>query len=293
MLQLHRLEGFYWVARVGGYARAARAFPYPITQPAVHQQVKKLEGELGTSLFERVGKDRMQLTPAGERLFRFVQPFFEGLPAVERSLREGKYGGELRLAAAGILLRHLLPSWLERLYARMPDVLVHAREALVPDLEPLRRGEVDVLLDHFPETTEDVATMQVATMWPCIAFSNKHPLAKRRPKPTLEAFQGEAFVAYHPGSLAHELQMQALARHGVTPGRILSATSAESILGFVEAGLGYSLIPALEPKGPKIPGIAVVPLESPRVEFPVHAVWRRDTPENPLLDAFLETAPKC
>ena len=59
MLQLHRLEGFYWVARTGGYAKAARAFPYPITQPAVHQQVKKLEGELGLSLFERVSKDKM------------------------------------------------------------------------------------------------------------------------------------------------------------------------------------------------------------------------------------------
>ncbi|MCA9321778.1 MAG: LysR family transcriptional regulator, partial [Planctomycetes bacterium] len=47
MVQIHRFEGFYWVALTGGYARAARAFPYPITQPAVHQQVKRLEAELG------------------------------------------------------------------------------------------------------------------------------------------------------------------------------------------------------------------------------------------------------
>src|SRR5688572_32603624 len=111
-------------------------------------------------------------------------------------------------------------------------------------------------------------------MRPFIALSRKHPLA-RRSNPPLSAFQGEAFVAYNPGSLAHELQMQALARHGVTPSRILSATSAESILGFVEAGLGYSLIPALEPAGPKLAGIKVLPLDSPRVDFPVHAVWRR------------------
>ena len=36
MIQLQRLEGFYWVARCEGYARAARSFPYPITQPGVH-----------------------------------------------------------------------------------------------------------------------------------------------------------------------------------------------------------------------------------------------------------------
>ena len=56
MIQLHRLEGFYWVARSGGYARAARAFPYPITQPAIHQQGKKLETGLGVALRERVGR---------------------------------------------------------------------------------------------------------------------------------------------------------------------------------------------------------------------------------------------
>jgi DNA-binding transcriptional LysR family regulator len=81
-VQIHRLEGFYWVARTGGFARAARAFPYPITQPAVHQQVKKLEAELGLGLFERVSKDRMQLTAAGDRVFRYIAPFFEQLPAV-------------------------------------------------------------------------------------------------------------------------------------------------------------------------------------------------------------------
>ena len=69
MVQLHRLEGFYWVGRTGGYAKAARAFPYPITQPAVHQQVKKLEAELGVSLFERVDKESIQTTAAGRRLY--------------------------------------------------------------------------------------------------------------------------------------------------------------------------------------------------------------------------------
>ncbi len=65
MIQLSRLEGFYWVGRTGGYASAARAFPYPITQPAVHQQVRKLEGEIGQRLFERVARGKMRLTPAG------------------------------------------------------------------------------------------------------------------------------------------------------------------------------------------------------------------------------------
>ena len=94
MIQIHRLEGFFWVAKTGGYAKAARAFPYPITQPAVHQQVKKLESELGLQLFERVGKEVMKLTPAGRHLYGFAAPFFEQLPAVVRSLRASDLGGD-------------------------------------------------------------------------------------------------------------------------------------------------------------------------------------------------------
>jgi DNA-binding transcriptional LysR family regulator len=73
---------------------------------------------------------------------------------------------------------------------------------------------------------------------------------------------------------------------------MLSAGSAETILGFVEAGLGFSIVPWLSAEGPPAAGLEVRPLTAPKVEFPVFAAWRKDTPENPLLDAALETAPK-
>src|SRR5687768_1222943 len=129
MIQLQRLEGFYWVARCEGYARAARAFPYPITQPGVHQQVKRLESELGVRLFERVGKDRVVLTPKSRALYEYVAPFYEGLSEVERSLRSGEVGGRLRIHASGHMLRHLLPPWLRRLQGERPDIEVLLFEA--------------------------------------------------------------------------------------------------------------------------------------------------------------------
>ncbi len=289
MLQIHRLEGFYWVGRTGGYARAARAFPYPITQPAVHQQVKKLESELEFVLFERVGKETMQLTPAGKRLFEFIAPFFEGLPALVRRLGAGEYEGELRLRAAGLHLRHLMPAWIKRLHKRWPNIHVHLEEHSEPDVAALRRGEVDMLVDHFPSVPDDVATLVVGTLRPFIVMPRAHPQATRK-RANLSKFSEDTFISYTKG-LARTLQLQALARHGVVPAHTLSASSADVILGFVEAGLGYSLIPWHDASGPKVKGIAVAPLTSPKVEFPVCAAWRKDTPENSLLDAVLETAP--
>jgi DNA-binding transcriptional LysR family regulator len=290
MIQLHRLEGFYWVARTGGYARAARAFPYPITQPAVHQQVKKLEGELGVSLFERIGKDRMALTPAGQRLFEFVRPFFEQLAGVVRSLTEGDYGGEFTIHTSNLILRHLMPAWIKRLQKRAPRMQLNLKEAANNDLESLRRGDADLVVDHFPEYPPDVATLEVASLKPFIVMPRGHRLARRK-RVSLAAFEDDTFVSYSPGLLSRRLQLQALATHAVVPARMLSASNAEGILGFVESGLGYSLVPWLDAQGPRSKGVSVVPMTSPRVEFAVCAAWRKDTPENPLLDAALETAP--
>ena len=96
-LRLHQLEGFYWVAKEGGYARAVRALPYALTEPALHQQVRKLERALEVRLLEKVAGRRMVPTPAGRRLLEFVAPFFEGLPRLLHDLGSG--GGSLLLGA--------------------------------------------------------------------------------------------------------------------------------------------------------------------------------------------------
>ncbi len=291
MIGLHRLEGFYWVARTGGYARAARAFPYPITQPAVHQQVKKLEGELGVALFERIAKDRMALTPAGEHLYGFVRPFFEKLPGLVRSLQDGDYGGELTIRTASMLLRRLMPPWIKRLVRKHPRLRVHLEETLEPALEELRRGEADLVVDHIPAIPPDVASMRVATVRPFIVLPRDHRLASRKRLP-LRDLEGDPFIAYTTGLIGRDLQMQALARQNASPPQTLTASTADSILGLVESGLGWSLVPSLEENGPRGKGVAVAPLTSPKVEFPIVAAWRKDTPENPLLDAALESAPR-
>ncbi|MCC6407028.1 MAG: LysR family transcriptional regulator [Planctomycetes bacterium] len=291
MILLHRLEGFYWVARTGGYHAAARAFPYPITQPAVHQQVSKLQDELGFKLLERVAKDRMQLTPAGRKLFEFCAPFFEELPTLVRALQAGEYGGVLRIYAAPLVLRQLMPGWLKRLHKAHPEMQIELRELVEPDFKVLRDGAADLLVDYLPELPNDMASMQVGSLRAFLVLPAGHALADKK-RASLATLKDETFISYNPGMVPFDLQMQAFQQHGLTPKRTLSAGSAETILGFVEAGMGFSLVPSLDPDGPKGKGIVAIPLASPKVEYPVVAAWRKDTPENALLDAVLEAAPR-
>ena len=290
MIQLHRLEGFYWVCKAGGYAKAARAFPYPITQPAVHQQVKKLEQDLGLTLFERVAKDRMLPTPAGRTLFDFVAPFFEHLDSVLRALKSGDYGGELHIDAQGILLRELLPSWLKRLKRKRPDVRIMLSEMVTFDVSRLRNGEADVVVAFLPEIPDDIASQRIGTVYPCLVLPRDHPLAGRK-RLRIEDLAGESFLSFHPGNLAHDIQMQVLRDHGVVPTEVISVGSSDTILGFVEVGLGYSLVPSLDPKGIRLRGVVARPLAG-LARYPVVVAWRKDAPENVLLDTMIETAPK-
>ncbi|MHC4931529.1 MAG: LysR family transcriptional regulator [Planctomycetota bacterium] len=291
MIQLNRLEGFYWVARTGGYSKAARAFPYPITQPAVHQQVKKLERELGVGLFERVGKDRILLTPAGRRLFDFVSPFYNGLSGLVRSLRGGEYGGELCIHAGPMILRHLLPGWLERLHRRHPAVQVDLQELTDLDTGALERGEADAVISYLPEIGTGIATRRVATTYPFLVLPANHRLARRARIP-LGELREETFVGYSPGTYMHDQQVKELARHDIRPERFIGSFSADTILGFVASGLGYSLVPDLKASGPRLKGLVARRLGGKRNIYPIVVAWRKSAAENPLLDAFLEAAPQ-
>jgi len=291
MIQLQRLEGFYWVARCEGYARAARSFPYPITQPGVHQQVKRLESELGVRLFERVGKDRVILTPQGRALYGYVAPFLEGLGAVARSLRSGEVGGRLRIHASGHVLRYLLPPWLRRLQRQRSDIEVELFESKVPAVALVRSGEADLLVDHLTEVPTDLEARPVGRTRPFLVFPSDHPLAQKgRVEP--RQLGDEPFITYSADLQLRELQLSALAHHGVTPRRLHAADSSETILGFVAAGLGYSLLASLQPKGPRVPGVVALPLTQPVREFPIYAAWRKSAHANPLLEALLTLAPQ-
>src|SRR4051812_7337721 len=234
-MQIARLEGFYWVARTGGYAAAARAFPYPLTQPAVFQQVRKLEDELGVRLFERASKAEVRLTAPGRQLYEHVAPFFEKLPAVERALKAATPARELRLAAEALILQQVLPGWIRRLHRRAPDLALDVRELAAPDPEPVRAGEIDLAVAYFPDALPaGLASRTVATLSSFLVLPADHDLA-RRPRASLRELARETFVTYHAGTIHHELQRQALAKSGAAPARIVSASTTEAILGLVAA----------------------------------------------------------
>jgi DNA-binding transcriptional LysR family regulator len=290
MIQLHRLEGFYRVALHNGYAAAARGFPYPITQPAVYQQVRKLEEELGTRLFERAGRDRVEPTAAGRRLLAFCAPFFEQLPAVARAVASHAPGGVLRVEAAALEIRHVLPRWIQRLRAAHPDIEVQLCE--VPAAEPARllRSQVDLIVDHMPQIPRGVGAVAIARHHPFLITPATWP--RPTAKTVGRSLNDKPFVSFGPELFQHDMQLAGLRRLGLEAEQKLSASTTEALLGFVAAGLGYSLIPWPSLHGPQVPGVHALRLGAERDGFTIHAAYREGREDDPLLVAALRAMPR-
>src|SRR2546430_2914550 len=105
-MNIHHLELFYYVARHGGITEAVRNIPYGIQQPAVSGQVAQLEEDLGTTLFQR---RPFALTAEGEKLYKFIAPFFSNLNSITLELQNGKTQ-RIRVGASTTVLRDHLPA---------------------------------------------------------------------------------------------------------------------------------------------------------------------------------------
>src|SRR5687767_2034540 len=258
MIQVHQLEGFYRVAIAGGYARAAREFPYPITQPGVHAQVRRLERELGVRLFEQAAKDRSVPTRAGRTLFEFCAPFFDELPNVVRAIGRGAAAGRLRIEAGALEIQEILPAWMRRVRTAYPDIDIELREIDSPDYTRLFQDRVDVIVDHQPDLPHGVSSLVVAAHRSFLVAPANHPLVRRK-RATPAAFSREPFVAFSANLPHQAMQLSALRALGAEPQRLTRAPSVASILSFVAAGLGYSLVPWPAQRGPRSRGVAVIP----------------------------------
>src|SRR2546422_7153760 len=140
-MNIHHLELFYYIAKHGGISEAVRNIPYGIQQPAVSAQIIQLEESLGATLFNR---RPFALTSHGEKLFRFIQPFFDGVGPLAEEIRGGM-SHQLRFGASGTILRDHLPELAQHVRKRFPHLKLTLREGHQPQLEAwLQKQELDL-----------------------------------------------------------------------------------------------------------------------------------------------------
>lgn len=270
-MNIHHLELFYYVARHGGITEAVRNIPYGIQQPAVSGQVAQLEQYLGVVLFQR---RPFALTPAGERLYRFIQPFFSNLGAVAGELQGGQ-ARQIRIGASTLVLRDHLPEFLRKVRTKFPVLKIALREGYQAELEAmLQREELDLVVTLIEKKTAPGIQAEAMIDLPLTLLVPRDSKVTS-PEQLWERDRIEEPLICLPKAegICKNFQ-QGLARLGVDwfPG--IEVSSIDLIQNYVAGGFGIG-VSVLVPKTTVPAGIRSLPL--PTSQFSpviVGALWR-------------------
>lgn len=269
---LRQMRVFAAVARNLSFTRAARDLH--LTQPAVSQQVKLLEEEVGLPLFEHIGR-KVHLAPAGVELLRYTEQAMELLRQASESLAamRGLKRGVLKLGAVSTA-KYFAPSLLSAFTPAYPEVTIKFavgnREEIV---QQLADNEIDlVIMGRPPRELETVAEPFAKNPLVIIASPN-HPLASRR-RIKLSQLANELFLIRETGSGTRASMERVFSERGV-PFRVsMEVSSNETIKQAVMADMGLSFISAhtvgLELAAGKLVILDVVGLPIVRDWFVIH-----------------------
>jgi DNA-binding transcriptional LysR family regulator len=255
-MELRHLRYFVAVASELHFGRAAaRLF---ISQPALSQQIRSLEGELGLKLLER-NRRGVRLTPEGEAFLaeaRAVVQQADRAAAVARALAEGATG-RLRMSYV-ITMSGGLPELIVSEYRRRyPGVEITAESgSTAQNVERLNRGDLDVAFVHPPfENGADLTWVEIATEPLVVALPSRHPLSRRR-RIRREDLASVPLV-YFPRQYSPGVYDSGLSQvYGAeTPDIVRTEPTGERVLVAVSEGAGISLVVEEQAATLRYPGV--------------------------------------
>ncbi|MEO8489097.1 LysR family transcriptional regulator [Pseudomonas sp.] len=248
MISTRQLRYFVEIVDSGSFSTAAeRLF---VAQSALSRQIKALETQLQTPLFERTAR-LPRLTAAGEAFYpRARNLLSELLKASEMATQVGNgERGTLRLSHSSTVpmsgpLLHGISTWLERCPGVSMDIVKLSSEA---QLQEIADGRLEVGLLRLPvlRQREGVRVEPLFSEQLLLAVPPKHPLARSQAPIEWEQLKDEAFISIpHPqrGGLSY-LSAELCMRAGFFPkaARVMSRKTTQ--LQLIQAGFGIALLP--------------------------------------------------
>ena len=289
-MNLRDLKYVVAVAETHHFGKAAeRCF---VSQPTLSGQIKKLEDELGITIFERTNRS-VEITPVGKSIVSHAREILEQVGVIEQLAQshQDPLAGPLRIGAIPTLSPYLVPLILLPLKKQYPQMkLVLSEELTDILLERLRNHEIDAALLATPVDEPDLETVPLFDEPFWIAYPRKHVFYTKE-KITRADLDDENLLLLAEG---HCLAKQAMdvchIQERESQGEMadLRAASLETLIQLVRAGFGVTLVPALAMQGSWTTGAGVVaqPLDWPDASRRVSLVFRHSYPRRAALAAF-------
>lgn len=279
-----QLKAFHFVALHGGFSRAAEALF--LTQPAISEQVRKLEQDHDVLLFHRERK-RIQMTETGEKLFRLTKHYFE----IEEQI--GEFMSETRTAVDGSLRiiadsAHHVTDILSAFRQRYPDVMVSLRTGNSDEvIDELRAFNAEVGVAGSLTPGRDMETLDLGDT-PIVAFAAYGLLPPKKRALTLRELADLPLIFRETGSKTRQKLEEAALDQGMNLRPAIEAEGRETVRELVASGAGIGFVSKAEfGHDERLVEIALSDADLRMSETIVHLAQRREVK---VIRAFMEFA---
>ena len=239
-----RLQVFHTVARLLSFTKAAEELH--MTQPAVTFQVRQLEEQFNTRLFDRT-HNRISLTDAGKRVYDCAERIFELYAEMDNSVREltGDISGVLILGASTTVAEYMLPALLGDFKDKNPEVTIRLKVANTDGIVSMvENNSIDLGVVEAPVTNKNLVVEKCRMDQLVVIVPPGHDLTNEE-SVSLEKLIQFPFICREEGSGTREVMIEHMNDEGLNTNDLnvaMELGSLEAIKGAVEAGMGVSIL---------------------------------------------------
>jgi len=271
-----RLKIFHTVARLLNFTKAGEQLH--MTQPAVTFQIRQLEDQFNTRLFDRT-HNKVSLTEAGKQVYLYADRILKLYDDMTHSITEmtGDVSGGVSLGASTTIAEYMLPLLIGKFKIKYPEVRISLKESNSEDIIAMvENNVVDLAIVEGSVNNKNLIVEQCRVDPLVVIMPNNHVLASQSTL-RVKDILGHPFICRESGSGTQEAITNYVEQQ--SPDSVLNVcfelSSPEAIKGAVEAGMGISIVSrASIDKELRLGTLTAVEL-SPKLERPFSFVRQR------------------
>lgn len=289
-MEIRQLRYMVALAEERSFTRAAER--EHIAQPALSQQIRRLEQEIGLALVERTTR-RVTITEAGELLVARARRILAELASAHDELQSlsGIQTGHVIVGAMHTMGPVDISAALASFHERHPLVELTVREHQSDELADLLRADrLDLAFLSVTERIEShgLALHQLVSEELVATIPGNHPLAGRK-RLRMAELAHEQFISYRDGSRLRELLDEGARQAGFEPNIKFESNESRRIRSLVARGLGVAIIAHSDAIATG-PPVAIASLTEPELSRDITLAWRADRRHSPAAGEFLALA---
>ncbi|WP_414568375.1 LysR family transcriptional regulator [Nostoc sp. CCY 9925] len=265
-MDVYQIKYFLAIAEMGGFTKAAEHLF--VSQPSLSAGIKKLEQELGVTLFERGGR-RAILTPAGKHFLEKAKTILDEYQSAMRELKGFQTKETLKIGALRTIRITELSGLIGGFRAKYPNMSIELCDGNIEELRRwLQEGEIDLAVSVLGSCVDSKTSLPLFEQRRLLAVAKTHPLAQRETV-SLAELDGLPYIERINCEMWGESQ-NLFESQGINLHTVYKADHEEWVISLVIAGLGVAIMPEWQ----GIPEIAYIPITNLNLVRTVGLIWR-------------------